>query len=203
MLNKEVIMVNKSTWLRRFNDLLPKSQLEVASFIVKVIVLNENEDYSKEKYDKEKSLKVRELFKILETELDNKDKLEAFSSIVERFNQLSYSDQVKVIDSVYKNFVKSVEKVELSHVKSACQMEGHKYGKWKKRTWTTKELYWDAGPQGYVDVEHEVWVRTCSRCGKEQIVKNKPKELVKEEKEAAKEAEIKQLRKRLKELGEE
>ena len=68
-------MVNKSTWLRRFNDLSPKSQLEVASFIVKELVSNENEDYSKEKYDKEKSLIVRELFKILETELDNKDKL--------------------------------------------------------------------------------------------------------------------------------
>lgn len=200
----EVIMVNKSTWLRRFNDLSSKSQLEVASFIVNELVSNENENYSKEKYDKEKSLIVRELFKILETELDNKDKLEALSSIVERFNQLSYSDQVKVIDSVYNNFVKSVEKVELSHVKSACQMEGHKYGKWEEVEWTTytKKVI-DHISYEHFPVKKACWKRTCIICGKEQIVKNKPKELVKEEKEASKEAEIKQLRKRLKELGEE
>ncbi len=81
-----------------------------------------------------------------------------------------------------------------------CEEHGHVFNEWKKIIWTTKEVVWDAGPQGYVDVEHAYWERSCSRCGYVEKIEYEPFEVKKARLETERQEEIKALNKRLAKL---
>ena len=128
------------------------------------------------------------------------EELKKLSDIFKKYESLSQNNKKKVIKAVFEIIVKHLGIQEQEDKEKICQREGHTFGKWKKRTWTTKEVYWDAGPQGYVDVEHEVWERTCSRCGYVEEVEYEPQELIDQRKEKNKKARIQRLKRTLKEL---
>ena len=192
-------MVNKSKWIYNYYDLDPDNQLVVAEAIANELKDNEM-TFDEDEYDKEKSRIVREFFNSIRNNARQSEELKKFADIFERYESLSQDNRKKVINEVFKIVVKYLGIQEQEDKEKIYQQEGHTFGKWKKRTWTTKEVYWDAGPQGYVDVEHEVWERTCSRCGFVEKVDYEPQELIDERKEKNKKARIKRLESELKRL---
>lgn len=192
-------MVNKSKWINNYNGLDPDNQLLVAEAIANELRNNEMA-FDEDEYDKEKSRIVREIFNSIRNNAKQAEELKKFADIFERFEKLSQSNRKKVINAVFGIVVAYLDIQEQEDKEKICQQEGHTFGKWERRTWTTKEVYWDAGPQGYVDVEHEVWERTCSRCGFVEEVDYEPQELIDERKEKNKKARIKRLESELKRL---
>lgn len=192
-------MVNKSKWINNYNGLDPDNQLLVAEAIANELRNNEMA-FDEDEYDKEKSRIVREFFNSIRNNAKQSEQLKKYADIFERYEKLSQSNRKKVINDVFGIVVAYLDIQEQEDKEKICQQEGHTFGKWKRRTWTTKEVYWDAGPQGYVDVEHEVWERTCSRCGFVEKVDYEPQELIDERKEKNKKARIKRLESELKRL---
>lgn len=192
-------MVNKSKWINNYNGLDPDNQLLVAEAIANELRVNEMA-FDEDEYDKEKSRLVREFFNSIRNNVKQSEELKKLADIFKRYEKLSQSNRKKVINEVFGIIVKYLDIQEQEDKEKICQREGHTFGKWKKRTWTTKEEYWDAGPQGYVDVEHEVWERTCSRCGFVEKIDYEPQELIDERKEKNKKARIKRLESELKRL---
>lgn len=192
-------MVNKSKWIYNYNGLDPDNQLVVAEAIANELKDNEM-TFDEDEYDKEKSRIVREFFNSIRNNAKQAEELKKFADVFERYEKLSQSNRKKVINEVFGIIAKYLGIQEQEDKEKICQQEGHTFGKWKRRTWTTKEVYWDAGPQGYVDVEHEKWERTCSRCGFVEKVDYEPQELIDERKEKNKKARIKRLESELKRL---
>lgn len=192
-------MVNKSKWIYNYNGLDPDNQLVVAEAIANELKDNEM-TFDEDEYDKEKSRIVREFFNSIRNNAKQAEELKKFADVFERYEKLSQSNRKKVINEVFGIIAKYLDIQEQEDKEKICQQEGHTFGKWKRRTWTTKEVYWDAGPQGYVDVEHEKWERTCSRCGFVEKFDYEPQELIDERKEKNKKARIKRLESELKRL---
>ena len=192
-------MVNKSKWIYNYNSLDSDNQLIVAEAIANELRDNEM-TFDEDEYDKEKSRIVREFFDSIRISAKQSGKLKKFADAFEKYENLSQSNRKKVINEVFGVIVKYLGIQEQEDKEKICQQEGHTFGKWKRKTWTTKEVYWDAGPQGYVDVEHEIWERTCSRCGFVEKVDYEPQELIDERKEKNKKARIKRLESELKRL---
>ena len=132
---------------------------------------------------RKKSILIREFFSSIMGNVKKIEELKKLSDIFKKYESLSQNNKKKVIKAVFEIIVKHLGIQEQEDKEKICQREGHTFGKWKKRTWTTKEVYWDAGPQGYVDVEHEVWERTCSRYGFVEKFDYEPQELIDERKE--------------------
>ena len=193
-------MLNKDKWFNNYANLSPESQLEIADKIVEELKLNEY-SFDPNEYDIERSKMLRGFIKDLYLKLKDKSKLNNVASVIERFNKLNSKNQMKVIDSVYQDFVKSLDKVELIQLQNRCKNKGHHYGKWEHIKWNTySDIYIDHMFVKDYPTKHECWERKCSLCGFVQSVKKKPRDLVKIEKEASKKAEIKKLEKRLEEL---
>ena len=192
-------MINKSKWIFNYNSLDPDDQLIVAEAIANELRDNEA-TFDENEYDKEKSRIVREFFNSIKTNAKKSEELKKIADIIERYESLSQSNRKKVINEVLGIIVKYLGIQEQKDKENICKKEGHTFGKWKRRTWTTKEVYWDAGPQGNVDVEHEAWERTCTRCGFTQEFDYEPQELIDERKEKNKKARIKRLESELKRL---
>ena len=192
-------MVNKSKWINNYNGLDPDNQLLVAEAIANELRNNEMA-FDEDEYDKEKSRIVREFFNSIRNNAKQSEQLKKYADIFERYEKLSQSNRKKVINAVFGIVVAYLDIQEQEDKEKIYQQEGHTFGKWRRITWTTKEVYWDSGPQGYVDVEHEVWERTCSRCGFVEKVDYEPQELIDERKEKNKKARIKRLESELKRL---
>lgn len=101
----------------------------------------------------------------------------------------------------YKN-LKAVERRHNKKIKQeACaQLNGHEYGPWEKKTWTSVVTEGASGVEGAlrdgvnkIEIEHSKWVRRCNNCGKVETSRQKPLELL----IAEKDEEIKLLQKKL------
>ena len=68
-----------------------------------------------------------------------------------------------------------------------CKMNGHNYGEWKEKRWTSLEEYGPSGIEslftghGTTEVEHVNWTRSCKNCGAHQTRQEKPLEVEKQE----------------------
>ena len=189
-------MVNKNKWIINFNNLEPKNQLLVADAIIEELIENER-IFSKEEYDKEKSEIVRDFLKSIKLNKNN------LSNVLEKYENLSQKNKEKIVNDIFEIILKYLEIQNQEDKEEICQKEGHTFGKWKKITWITKEVYWDAGPRGYIDVEHNRWERTCDRCGFIEKSDDEPQELIDARNEKKKKAKIKKLERELKKLKEE
>jgi hypothetical protein len=123
-----------------------------------------------------------------------------FTKAIKDFKQLPINYQIDILNSFAQCVEDSKKKNEHDIAVNTCSTEGHVFSKWKKIKYSTKEEYWDAGPRGYVDVEHVEWKRTCTRCGFEERIDYEPQELIEERLEKNKQAKIKRLEKKLEKL---
>lgn len=122
---------------------------------------------------------------------------------IERFQSLSDKNKIKVIEEV-NTIIKKYHKIEVQeNNERICDEQGHTFGEWIKKEWTTKEVYWDAGPQGYIDVKHKRWDRVCNRCGFIDSVKTEPESVKFAREKEEKKAKIKKLRRELRDLEKE
>ncbi len=122
-----------------------------------------------------------------------------FIKAINDFQQLPIKYQIDIL----KSFVQSVEKGKNSNehdiAVNTCLKEGHLFDEWKTRSWPTKEVYWDAGPQEYIDI-HKTWWRTCMRCGYKDVFNHEPQELIDARKAKYRKSRIKKLESELKKL---
>ena len=190
---------NANKWIYNYSNLDPDNQLYVAEEIAKELKDNET-TFNEDEYEKEKSKIVRRFFDSIINNAKQSEKLKKFADVFEKYEKLSQSNRKKVINEVFEIIAKYLDIQEQEDKEKVCQQEGHTFGKWRKITWTTKEVYWDAGLQGDVDVEREKWERKCRRCGCVEEVEQEPLELIEERKEKKRKARIKRLERELKEL---
>ena len=190
---------NANKWINDYSNLDPDNQLYVAEEIAKELKDNET-TFNEDEYEKEKSKIVRRFFDSIINNAKQSEKLKKFADVFEKYEKLSQSNRKKVINEVFEIIAKYLDIQEQEDKEKVCQQEGHTFGKWRKITWTTKEVYWDAGLQGDVDVEREKWERKCRRCGCVEEVEQEPLELIEERKEKKRKARIKRLERELKEL---
>lgn len=195
-------MLNKGKWISSYKNLEPVNQLVVAQIIMQE--LKDNESLLNDgEYNVNESELVRNFFEKNESILSQNQKIFDTMKVLEKYNNMSQKNKEKVIKEIVK-IVKKYDTIQEQEDKEKiCLNEGHTFKKWKKITYTTKEVFWDAGPRGYIDVENNVWKRTCSRCGLVETVENEPQELIDERKEKAKKAKIKRLERELEKLKKE
>lgn len=190
---------NANKWIYNYSNLDPDNQLYVAEEIAKELKDNET-TFNEDEYEKEKSKIARRFFDSIINNAKQSEKLKKFADVFEKYENLSPSNRKKALNEVFKIIVKYLDIQEQEDKEKICQQEGHTFGKWRRITWTTKEVYWDAGLQGYVTVEHKRWQRECSRCGLIEEVEHEPQELIEEREAKKRKARIKRLERELKEL---
>lgn len=184
----------------RIMELSESQKIEVAELLTEELKYI---DRYGDVHDSEHSKRSIQLLVTLISLLKDKEKQKDYEQMLAKFSSLPTNKQVRVLN-VAKGEFKKIEAEETKRAnEKQCREEGHIFSKWDKRTWTTKEVYWDAGPQGYIDVEHHEWNRTCSRCGFKETVDREPQELIDERKAKAKKEKIKCLEKELNKLKEE
>ncbi len=151
------------------------------------------------KFDESQKGRISEIEKFFKELNDEEKENKQLKGLLPNFNKLSKKNKLKVIKSLLSelDYYTSIQKQE--DKEAICEREGHVYGEWEYRTWTTEELVWDNGPMGYIPVEHEEWYRNCSRCGYHEHTDNKPEEIRAEEKKQR----ILELKKEIAKLEEE
>ena len=187
-------MVNKNKWINSYMELNPESQIQVAEAIVKELKDNES---ALDEDDKRKQEIICEFFNRLIARAKDKSKLKKITTVLEKFENLSQDNQRKVIGTIHQIISKSLNQQNKEQAERTCVEEGHMFSSWEERRWTTKEVYWDQGPQGYVDVEHKRWYRSCERCGFEELTEHEPQELIQAREEKKRQEKIKSLKKEL------
>lgn len=192
-------MLNKDAWVNRFMYLSDESQLIVAKAIIEELRLNED-TFDEDEYNHNESAMLRNFFE--EWIAKSKDTLELKNTknILNSFNGLPSDKKSKVIDEILAILKKYDDEVKQENKEYICREEGHDFGKWEKVSWTTQEVYWDAGPRGTVEVEHHEWHRTCKRCGFVEEKDHEPKSVAEARKAKEKQERIKKLKKELKDL---
>lgn len=185
-------------WIDGLETLSPTNQLKVAKAIKEELSFN-RKALDDEK-DEELSEILEEFFNTFQKMVEEDNEFKEYKSIPQRIVLLSKKSQYELVKELLQT-LKSCEEEDIQMKKEeTCKEKGHKYTDWKKSTWTTQELVWDAGPAGYIDVNHCEWTRTCKRCGLFEKSVREPDEVYEERKRKEKEEEIKRLEKRLKEL---
>lgn len=192
-------MINKSKWVSNYRGLTPDNQLEVAEAISKELRDNET-IYDESEYDKRKSKIIRIFFDRILLHANQDKELEKITTILYKFEELSQDNQNKATNEVLKIIAKYLNIQERENNENICKEQGHLFNEWKERCWTTKEVYWDAGPQGYIDVEHKEWHRACERCGFVDKVDLEPQELINAREEKNRKVRIKKLESELSKL---
>ena len=167
-------MLNKDAWVDRFMYLSDESQLIVAKAIMDELQLNED-TFDEDEYNHDKSAVLRKFFE--EWIKNSRDTLELKSAknILNSFNTLPADKKNKVVKEVLVILKKYDAEAEQEKKEHICKEEGHIFDKWKKESWTTEEVYWDAGPRGTIEVEHHRWYHTCKRCGFVEEDEHEPK----------------------------
>ena len=193
-------MVNKSKWINNYNSLNQDGQLEVAEAIANELRDNEL-TFDESEYDKEKSRIIRDFFDTIKLNVDQNKELKKIADVLEKFENLSQNNKIKVINEVFEVVAKYLGIQEQENKEKVCQQEGHIFDKWKHNKWTTYiDTVIDHQHVHNFPVEHENWERTCSRCGFVDEVDHEPQELIDARKEENKKARIKRLESELKRL---
>ena len=120
--------------------------------------------------------------------------------LLKRYNSLSLDSRRKVLICLKDWMDTFIENQENKEKKEHCKNEGHIYGEWQYKLYTKNVPVYDAGVQGYIDVECSEWYRTCQRCGYIEKSEYEPKSVTEARLEQEKQEEIKILEKRLKNL---
>lgn len=141
------------------------------------------------------------MFDIIIKNVSKKKDLLKIEQCLEYFNSLDSEKKANVL----RDFIKSVESNNERQVaennRLMCEKEGHIMGKWKIHKWkTVEDVVIDHCPVDNYTVEHVEWVKTCKRCGYEEISYREPEEVRIEREEKERQAEIKRLEKRLEKL---
>lgn len=86
-------------------------------------------------------------------------------------------------------------------IKEMCAKEGH-VGEWIEDHYVIKDWMGDLSDRQYVDIPQVRWIRTCTRCGEQEVSETEPEE-VKRQKKIEKiremEAEIRKMKSELNE----
>lgn len=192
-------MKNAANWARKFSDFSENYQLEIAELIIDELAFNEQ--IGEESYDSEKSANVRKTFEQLRGYLERQLEDEELTSLFGRISSLSDENKEGLSKAIHALLTKYFDKQEQEDKEAVCEEEGHDFGPWEHKKWTSYErVCIDHQLVDNYPIPHEEWKRTCLRCGFVETVKREPDEVREERLKKEKAAEVKALRKRLREL---
>ena len=177
----------------------PVCQLELSNLLVSELGLN-NVSLKDLEYDKHKSDEVTNFLHLLINNLEDEVDKERLLLLINEIKELPSEYQNKLVTRLINLILRLQKEYHHESILKECENNNHILSEWKKITWTTKAVVWDAGPQGYVDVEKVRWERSCSRCGYIEKVDKEPTEVREARLEAERQEEIKVLEKRLSKL---
>lgn len=182
-------------WIHDFDNLEPEQQLEIALAIFNHILNGESRIDFRE-YDKERF----EIISSVINELCNEKKA-LKSGTLEKYIELSQENKLKIANQLYVLIDYVYQQEEQGKKEAICAIEGHKFGKWKYRTWVTYAYTTiDHQPVPNYPCKNQDWSRICARCGFVERVYTEPEEARAERLEQERQEEIKKAKKRLREL---
>lgn len=162
-------------WVNEFKDLEADNQLKIVEEIIKELHLNE-EVLGEYGYDVENSSSIRKVLKDYVAVSTSKEEVSDIRLLINRFDKLDKKHKFKVIKSLIKPFESVLEDEEEKQLISLCEEEGHVWGHWKNGKQIKSAIY---NPPDITDLctmigqpysyEVPVWIRTCKRCGCEEV----------------------------------
>lgn len=168
----------KDGWVEQFMEMDSKKQLDIALSIKNE--LDFNESVFDDEYDKEKSKIVASFFEQLRFHLASQNRLKDYGKLLIQFDALSKENKGKAFEEIYNLVENYGVKQRKEEQKSVCQSEGHVFGSWEHVKWTTFEkAFIDHQIIPNYPVDHDIWRRTCQRCGFVEEVDKKSDVVVK------------------------
>jgi len=187
-------------WIVDYMFLTERGQMRVAESVINFLRRNE-EMYSEEEYDHERSQRVRELFEELVASRENKDINNKIAGLFEKYEKLNPEYRKKAAKHIIESVEDYLERQTHEENKKKCEEEGHVYSDWEyiKVTGTSNGFIDHQWVEG-MPYERNEWHRTCKRCGFIEVVDREPEEVRKVREEQERKEEIKRLRKELRRL---
>lgn len=193
-------MDNKNKWLYDYNSLNARNQLEIAEAILNVLKDNEVA-FGKSEYNKEKSIRIRELLHSIAHNAKSESELKRIVNILQEFESLSPNNKSKVINEIFDIIIKYLNIQEQENKEKQCEHEGHLFENWIHNKWTTyTDTVIDHQYVHNFPENHQNWERSCKRCGFKECVDIEPQELIDARIEEDKKVQIKKLELELKKL---
>ena len=117
---------------------------------------------------------------------------------IDTYNNLPIKYKIEIINNLINNINKCKSDNEHDIAVKTCSTEGHKFGKWNHREWETiKDVVIDHQHVPNYRIKHEIWSRTCERCGFIEENEKMPDEIKQEIEQKRKQAKIKRLEREL------
>ena len=160
---------------------------------------NLNEQQKRSEIREESQQFIKDIVNYIKTPKKKKETEKDFE-LLKRYNSLSLDSRRKVLISLKDWMDTFIETQENKEKQEHCKNEGHVYDEWQYKLYTKNVPVYDAGVQGYIDVECSEWYRICQRCGNIEKSEYEPKAVKEARKKKKKQEEIKTLEKRLKNL---
>ncbi len=192
-------MKNAEKWAKDYANLSEGYQLEIAEQIIEELQFNER--ISTSTYDGEKSASVRATFEQLRAYLEEEVEGLDVEELFERISSLSDANRQGLADAIQTLLEEYFSKQEQQDKEAVCEAEGHDFTPWNYHEWTSYER--TIIDHQWVDnypIPHKEWTRKCNRCGCAEKVDREPEDAREARLKKEKSAEIKALRKRLREL---
>ena len=193
--------MNVSKWIYNFRDLDHNNQLKVAEGIIQELEDNENFLDEEDGYNNERSILVRKTFEKMIAYETNEQNLRQLNQQIQAFENFSSANKRAFIDEVLRLIGKYSDIQDQEEKEAICDIEGHVFSKWNHHAWTTHEQV--IIDHQYIDnypVSHELWSRTCRRCGYQEKTEQEPSVLVSSRKRREKQEKIKTLEAELRRL---
>ena len=192
-------MRNPKAWADKFVSFSEAYQLEIAETIIDELAFNER--ISVGPYDNEKSANIRRTFERLKTYLEHEVEATEVEELFAQIDSLSDENKDRLSTAILALLVEYFDLQSQQDKEAVCTRDGHDFSEWQYHEWTSYErVCIDHQIVDNYPIEHEEWTRKCQRCGFVQKVTTEPEEVREARLKSEKAAEIKALRKRLKEL---
>ena len=193
-------MFNKEEWIKSYSELNPEEQLEIAGTIRHELYDNEW-NLEPNEYSTKESEVTRSFFKKLINANKKISKLRKIENLLNQFDKLSSKQKRAILSKLSELIKECLKQQEQEHKEQLCNEEGHQFGEWEERNWSTYEIVCiDHEIIPNYEIEHTAWKRVCTRCGAVETTEREPIELVNARREQKRKARIKELETELAQL---
>lgn len=182
----------------KLQNLNPDEQIEIAKLLSDELYQNNQAYNCDANYNHKLADHIIYMLEIYISSSKKKQLINELHTMMEKFKQLPKEKQERVAKAAF-NTIKKIEQEEKQKIAElTCKEQGHvfegKYKGWTDHSFTRLETINYDHQIFEAPVEHKIWKRTCTRCGYEEVLKDKEPEIVtKAKKEAARKRRIKEL----------
>lgn len=100
------------------------------------------------------------------------------------FKYEAVMSNISALENLFKPYALELERIEEERkqhelrLKQICAEEGH-IGEWKEEHYEIKDWMGGLSDRQYVSIPRVRWIRTCTRCGEQEVSETEPEEVKK------------------------